>query len=194
MNDLSNFFKIDQTQIKPAAGRILISEPLSTDAHFGRSVVLLTEHNEKGSIGFVLNKLVKMPLSELINDIGDFTPLLSIGGPVSPNTMHFIHTLGKALPNAMQVQEGLFWGGDFGELRLLIKEGAITTDQVRFFLGYSGWAPGQLHAEIEKNYWLVSTISTQQAMTDPQIWETKLKSFGSKFKTWANVPHNPELN
>lgn len=190
-----DFFKVENESMAPRQGRILISEPLLNDSYFKRSVVLLTEYSEQGSVGFVLNKPIDLPVNEVIDDFPDFPATIYIGGPVAKDTIHFIHTLPDLIPNSVQVKGNIYWGGDFDRIKELIGENLIQPDQIRFFLGYSGWSPRQLDDEIENNAWLVSEIEPQKIMhPDQHLWKKTLEDLGSKYKIWTNCPENPSLN
>jgi putative transcriptional regulator len=195
MNLDTDFFKIQHNNISPNRGGILISEPFSRDLYFKRSVILLTEHNEFGSVGFVLNKPIEFPINEIIKDFPPFDANISIGGPVKTDTIHYIHTLGKQIPQSLNVYDNIYWGGDFYILKELIAAGKVLRDQVRFFVGYSGWSPHQLENEISKDYWVVTELKAPDVMADNQnIWKYSLKKLGERYKVWINFPENPNLN
>ena len=196
MNSEIDYFKIETNDISPKKGLILIAEPFLNDVYFKRSIVLLTEHNEEGSIGFVLNKPVNMQIEEVISDFPPFNCHISIGGPVNTNTIHYLHTLGELIPNSVHIQGNIFWGGDFEALKDLIRDGLVSENQIRFFLGYSGWTPHQLEDELTQNSWLVSNITPDTIMNPNthEIWKKVLSDLGSKYKMWINSPENPSLN
>ncbi|MDD3635766.1 MAG: YqgE/AlgH family protein [Bacteroidales bacterium] len=146
-----DFFNIKHKWVSPREGRILIAEPGLMDQYFKRSVILLVEHNEKGTVGFTLNRILDIKLTEMIPDFPDFPALISIGGPVSPNSIHFIHTLGNLVPDTCIIADGIGWGGDFEAIKALIKQKKITPRQIRFFVGYSGWGSNQLEGELKEN-------------------------------------------
>jgi putative transcriptional regulator len=177
-------------------GNILISEPFLADHYFRRSVIYLTENNQEGSIGFVLNKPVEVSLNEIVDDFpgSDFT--ISIGGPVSNNTVHYIHTLGARVPDSVLVADGIFWGGDFDLIKELIAEGAVKPYELRFFLGYAGWSPEQLDGEMQEHAWLVGKIPPRMVMqsVDPKFWKKTMASYNNKYRAWANFPEDPGLN
>lgn len=190
-----DFLNIEHENLAPEQGRILISEPLLSDTYFKRSVVLITEHSDKGAVGFVLNKPVDLPLNEVLADFPDFNAQVYIGGPVAKDTIHFLHTLGELIPNSVHVMDNIYWGGDFDSLKELINEGIVEPSQVRFFLGYSGWSPNQLEGEIEDNAWLVTRVEPDKIMSaDKDIWKKTLDELGKKYKVWANFPENPAMN
>ena len=185
-----------KNNIKPKRGRLLISEPLSQDLFFNRSVVLLTEYNDNGAFGFILNKLSKYNLSELIDDKLIFNPKINYGGPVGTETIHFLHTMGDIIEDSIQVTDKLFWGGNFDIIKDMSKIGALNDNDIRFFIGYSGWAPKQLDEELEKNYWLISESNNNIIFNTrtKQDWEKVITQIDDRYKIWTNVPENPSLN
>lgn len=190
-----DLFKTNYKNLKPETGRLLISYPTLNDFYFKRSIVLLTEHNLKGSIGFVLNKEVKISLSSLVKDFPEIDALVSIGGPVSPETLHFIHRLGEKIPEAIHVVDDIYWGGDFEALKDLIKAGLVENSDLRFFLGYSGWAEGQLEAELDQDSWLVIKNEQVNLFQKKNVkWTEVVKRLGEDFRLWQNFPDDPSLN
>jgi putative transcriptional regulator len=109
MNLEFDFFDIKNDK-KATQGCVLISEPFLNDTYFKRSVVYLTEHTDKGSVGFVLNKPIDLKVQDVLHVFPVIETGISIGGPVSTNTVHYIHTLGSRLPNSVHVQDEIFWG------------------------------------------------------------------------------------
>jgi putative transcriptional regulator len=195
MEPYFNIFKIEYNKVSPKKGRVLVSEPFLQDTYFKRSLVLITEHSQDGAVGFVLNKPLDVKASEVMNDFPLSETTVSIGGPVSTNTVHYLHTLGDLIPNSVHVIKNIYWGGDFESLKDLIKSGEVKPDQIRFFLGYSGWHAGQLEKELEQNSWLVTEIGNNNVM-DPHanLWKNTLSQLGEKYKIWANFPENPSQN
>jgi putative transcriptional regulator len=195
MNLNIDFFKITNNKIA-AKGLVLISEPFLNDTYFKRSVVYLTEHNENGSVGFVLNKSIELNVHDVIQDFPEIDAGISIGGPVNTNTIHYIHTLGDKIHDSIKVKDNIYWGGDFDSLKDLIYAGMVSKEQIRFFLGYSGWAEKQLDNELAQNAWLVAEINPELVMKAEQssFWNQLLEQMGNKYQVWANFPENPGLN
>jgi len=195
MNLDYNFFE-SENEILPAKGKILISEPFLQDNYFKRSIILLTEHSEEGSVGFVLNKPINLNANEVINDFPKTDALISLGGPVNTNTLHYIHTLGDIIPGSVKVLENIYWGGDFEIVKRLIESGNLVKEQIRFFLGYSGWHKQQLEDELADNAWVVTELSPQEIMApiSKHFWKTALKRMGKKYEMWSNFPENPQMN
>ncbi len=196
MNLNYDFYRIEGSSIMPKKGKILIAEPFLNDPHFKRSIVLLTEHNKEGSVGFVLNKPVDMAVSDILEDFPELDVSISMGGPVSTNTVHYIHTLGNAIPNSVRVMKDIYWGGDFEAVKSLAKAGALNRKQIRFFLGYSGWKPNQLEDELAQNAWAVEDIGSYEVMnyTGESSWKATLEDLGDKYKMWLLTPETPNLN
>lgn len=195
IDDLFDFRKLNR--LKPQKGCLLISEPFMEDEHFGRAVVLLGEHNEEGSFGFVLNHYVEqINLGDIMNDFPEFETRIANGGPVKTNNLYYIHTLGDQLPGSIPLIDGVFMGGSFETLRELIEKNKIQRNEVRFFLGYAGWAFGQLENEISQNSWIIANCKEDEIMdtANENLWETVLKRMGGDHKIISNFPENPSLN
>ncbi|TAJ08191.1 YqgE/AlgH family protein [Marinilabiliaceae bacterium JC017] len=191
-----NLFDTSHPKLSPAKGRILIAEPFLQGPYFGRSIVFLTEYGKDGAVGFVLNKSSELYPDEVIDDLYSFKGELFLGGPVSSNTLHFIHTLGDQVPGSMKVTDTIYWGGDFETVKELINEGKADNQSVKFFAGYSGWSPGQLEEEIAENSWIVASVPDEVILSYDleNIWKKTMESMGDVYKTWSNFPQNPTFN
>jgi putative transcriptional regulator len=190
-----DFFKIEHQNVIPASGAILISEPFSNDAYFKRSVVLLTLNDDEGSVGFILNKNVDIPLIDIFGEDIKLDVSVSIGGPVSIDRIDYLHTLGNKIPESKHVIGDIYWGGNFDVVMKLMRMNVIKNDQIRFFLGYSGWSKGQLKNEIDNKYWLVSNADKKTIMPkDDNYWRNTLMRMGKNYTAWLNVPEDPQLN
>lgn len=183
---------------QPAQGKLLLSEPYIMDPRFERSVVLLAEHDvSEGTTGFVLNHVSEAHLGQVIKqDFGQDFPIF-IGGPVEQNALFFIHSAYDKLQSGHEITDSVFWGGDFDRLILLIQEGLIKPDEIKFFAGYSGWEPGQLEAELTENSWVVSKNTYPELcfLRDGEdLWKRALIEMGPKYAHVANFPKFPHLN
>lgn len=196
VDQIFDIFKIDHNNIRPKQGRVLISDPFLSDAYFKRSVVFLTEHSEKGSIGFVLNKPVEVAVNEILADFPSIDTEISVGGPVGTDSVHYIHNLGELIPDSVRVTDNIWWGGDFEMVKQLIDGGSLGSDRIRFFVGYSGWEPKQLEREIEENSWVVSELDSGLIMNsrNRESWKEVLTNLGGRYKLWTNFPENPGMN
>jgi len=190
-----DFFDISNGKVADS-GRVLISEPFLSDHYFRRSVVYLTEHADTGSLGFVLNKSLDMNIGDVIEDFPQVEFPVALGGPVSTNTVHYLHTLGDMIPESVHVNDGIFWGGDFEVMKDLVRGSIATPENLRFFLGYSGWSENQLQTELEMSAWLVGEIPSKLVMKggSSEFWTGVLEGLDAKYKAWANFPEDPGLN
>lgn len=190
-------FQIHSNSLDPKQGDVLISEPLMNDFHFGRSVVLLIDHSEsEGSFGIILNKKLDINVCDIVDEFPDFEAPVYLGGPVGETQLFFIHTLGEMIPDACEIIEGLYWGGDSKTLQKLISMGIANESNTRFFLGYSGWDAGQLVTELVRNSWLVSKINAEQVFETPSsmMWQTLVDNMGDNYALWKRFPKDFESN
>lgn len=185
-----------QNKLKPKRGRLLISYPLLNDPYFKRTVVLLCEHNEEGSFGFVLNKYLDISLSELVDELPDTANRISMGGPVQTSNLYFLHTVGPDIEGSIPITKNLYLGGRFEVLRDQLLSGKIDDKQVRFFIGYSGWSENQLDGELKENAWIISEAPANLLMNTNQdeLWEKVLKRMGKDYSFLVNLPEDPSLN
>lgn len=191
-----DIFKIQSNNLIPRKGRVLIAEPFLPGNYFNRSVILIVAYSNKGTVGFIINKQIDLTIQDYIPELPEFNAPVYIGGPVSTDTIYFIHTRGDVIPGSIHVLDNIFWGGDFEELKRLIELGMIQSSEVRFFLGYSGWDAGQLEREIKENSWLVNDVDGQTVMRRLNMasWADFVKKVGEKYHMWINFPENPSLN
>jgi len=190
-----DFFKY-KNNIKPASGCFLVSEPHLPDTNFDRTVILLCKHDEEGSFGFVLNKKSNLTFNEVINEAEKIRLPVFIGGPVEQNTLNFIHS-DETIVGSELVSDNLYWGGDFDLILNWLNEKVIDGQNIRFFLGYSGWSAGQLMEEIEQNSWMVYKPSDSNIIftTDlTMMWKTVLEEMGGRFSVYSKYPVDPRLN
>jgi putative transcriptional regulator len=179
----------------PSKGKLLVAEPFLGDKNFERSVILLCEHNENGSFGLVLNQLTNLCLDEVIDGVYSDFPLY-LGGPVEQNTLHFIHRLGNEIEGTIELGNGLYWSGDFEIIKTFINIGKIKENDIRLFIGYSGWAKSQLENEMKQNSWIITDTDANFIFDTPskEFWRTVLRRMGGEYKILSNYPTDPRLN
>ena len=167
-----------------------------TDAHFRRAVILITEHDDQGTIGFILNKPIDIKIHSVLSNFPTFNSQLSYGGPVGQDTVHYIHNIGELLPGSESIMDGLFWTGDFDKLKQLIKDKAILEENILFFIGYSGWSVGQLEEELEEGSWIVVDASAQQILHGnyETMWKDVLSPLGDTFDIISEIPDSEIYN
>jgi putative transcriptional regulator len=195
--------KVQPESKKIIPGTLLLARPFLGDPNFERTVVLVCRHDEEdGTFGLVLNRLTDLVLADVLDEYPGPNVRLGLGGPVQHNTLHYIHRIAD-LPEAIQLgapenpsDAPVFWGGDFETLLDWLLDGRIEPDDVRFFVGYSGWSSGQLDAEMANDSWAVRRNGAEKVFTfDPEeLWRGVLLEMGGKYRVLANYPIDPSLN
>lgn len=186
-----------ETNNELKAGSVLVSEPFLADNYFTRSVIYLCDHNADGSFGFVLNKHLDGTLGELGDNLPNIESRVSLGGPVDTSNLFYVHSLGDEVPNSIPCAKGLFIGGEFEAVKRILEEDPTKINQIRFFIGYSGWEKGQLEHELEEKSWIVlNNISKDQILNadNEGFWKKIMESLGGKFKVMSKFPINPSDN
>jgi putative transcriptional regulator len=172
------------------AGSLLVAHPALRDPNFRRCVVLMSAHNAEGAMGVVLNRPMGKRLGELSGEFA-LSPLAGVqlynGGPVQTDQLVLV---------AWQVHaEGfrLHFGIDPDRAQQIVSE---EGSQVRGFLGYAGWAAGQLENEMRVQTWIVADVP-EDLLThsqDESLWRTVLSREGAEWRLLANEPDQPDLN
>lgn len=162
-----------------------------------RSVVLLCRHTpDEGSFGFVLNKLFEKTLDELIPELEDIDFPVYAGGPVQMDTLHYIHQYPQFFSDCQKISDGVYWGGDFETLKILLRANKVEASKIKFFLGYSGWGTDQLESELKEKSWLTVKCTAPIIFNTAtaEIWKASLNELGGNYKLMAHFPTDPQLN
>ncbi len=161
-----------------------------------RTVVLMCEHQSDGSMGFVLNKALESTLDELMTGFeGQKIPVF-YGGPVQPDTIHFLHQLPELIPGGIEIIEGVFWGGNFESVMALANTRQLNIEKIKFFIGYSGWGEGQLKDELNEKSWLTVQANTRLIFgtSTSDVWKNSLRHLGGNYEMLVHYPIDPQLN
>jgi putative transcriptional regulator len=181
----------------PKNGDLLISEPFLHDPNFDRTVILVCDNGIEGTFGLVINKTTSLLLAEVMNETINFNSCLNLGGPVEQNTLHYVHRIKVPIDDSIELGNGLYWSGDFNQIKELIANGQVTEEDIKFYLGYSGWSEGQLREELDQQSWFVKPQATSRQifdMDEEALWQSILKEMGGKYKVFSNYPSDPRLN
>jgi len=181
---------IVQTAVAPG---LLLSMPHLNDPNFTRAVVLMVEHSDEGSFGLIINHPSNLAVSELLEvlDItwrGSDDAVVWSGGPVTPETGWVLHepVAGLSVPAAegptVEIAPGIALSTSQEVLRGIAGD---PPARVRFLLGYAGWGPGQLAAEMVHGSWLHADASPELVFDTPAdaLWETAIRSVGVDLET-----------
>jgi putative transcriptional regulator len=180
------------------AGKLLVAEPFMMDKTFKKAVLLLCEHDQQlGSIAFILNKpLSGIKMENLMGDFPEFEGTIFYGGPVADDTLHYVHTKGDILEDSVDIGDGIYWGGNFDKLKFLIENKLITPKDIRFYLGYSGWSPGQLDDEMKYKSWIITNSDFNYVFSSnhKKLWTKVLNNLGNSFSIIGDLSDSVSLN
>jgi putative transcriptional regulator len=174
-------------------GQLLIAGPSLLDPNFFRTVVLVVEHSEEGALGLVLNRPSETTVGEAVSGLDDLLdpddPMF-IGGPVQPSSLIVLADFEDPEDAALLAfdQVGVLASGA-GQEPVGVRYG-------RGFVGHSGWGPGQLEAEIERDDWILEPAVRADAFTDTplELWEAVLTRKGGSYALVARMPTDPSVN
>ena len=183
--------------VLPAAGRLLVATPALVDPNFARSVVLLLDHDESGTLGVVLNRPTELDVEEVLPAWRPHltgVPVVFQGGPVALDS-----ALGlAAVPGAPDAEEPLGFrrvAGSLGLVDLDAPPEILAPELVglRIFAGYSGWGPDQLDAELAEGSWYVVDALPLDAFTaSPDgLWSAVLRRAAGGARLRGDVPRRP---
>jgi putative transcriptional regulator len=187
----------------PLVGRLLVANPLLPDPNFDRTVIMILAHGPDGSLGVVLNRpsatLVDEVLPRWSDQVGA-PAVVFVGGPVNDEAViGLARTSGSV--SAQEWSAGEMWSrvdGDVGTLDLDQDPVLVGADlsALRVFVGYAGWAAGQLEAEIEADAWWVLDADPDDAFGSRpgDLWRTVLRRQPGSLALVAAYPPDPKLN
>lgn len=170
-------------------GSLLVAAPALHDPNFHRTVVLVAEHTDEGAMGLVLNRPTDTPvaaaLPELAPIAGEADPVY-VGGPVALESVLAV----AELEEPEDASDLLFGSVGF------VQEPDVPVVRGRIFVGYAGWSPGQLEAELEDESWLVVEAEPDDLFGDDAdgLWSAVLRRQGGPYALLSLMPPDPSLN
>lgn len=178
------------------AGTVLLAEPFMLDPNFKRTTVLLVDHSITGSVGFIMNRKMELAINELIDDFPDFPAPVYFGGPVGSDTIHYLHCKGELLEGSDEIAKNVYWGGDYNQLKTLIANGLVQADDIRFFVGYSGWSDLQLEEEMELGSWVPASMDANYLFSSEpeELWKQVMSNKGKNFTVIADMREEANYN
>jgi putative transcriptional regulator len=173
-----------------------VATPPLADPNFDRSVVLLLEHGEDGALGIVLNRPSDTALSTVLPEWHEHATAPGVvfsGGPVAPEAVIALARGGREGTDGWVPVLGEVGTVDVGRDPA---EFGTPLDALRIFVGYAGWAPGQLEAELEADAWFViPTESSDPFSPRPEeLWREVLRRQRGRVAMFANYPEDPTVN
>ena len=180
---------------KARVGDFLVAAPVLQDENFFRTVVLLCVEEEEGSVGLVMNRPLKIDVSQFISDMRGKS-LLHYGGPVKKEVVSYLHRHGDRIRSSLQVLDGVFFSGRFEDMHALMCADETPYTECRFFAGFASWGPGQLESEIEEGSWFVTRAARELVFSTSaeDLWSAVLLRMGGEYAMLSNFPLDPSLN
>lgn len=189
-------------------GYFLISESNMPDPNFYQTVVLVLEHNDEGAFGLVVNRRSHLTLGDIITKFNTeraFRTPVYVGGPVQQEYLFVLHSElpgGEKSSTRLQPTENVFFEPSFQKLEAFFHDehwNSIPADDrphIHLFLGYSGWAPGQLEREMEHGSWIIHPSNDRIVFhANPEVgWKDALRAKGGIYQFFADSEQNPSLN
>ncbi len=171
------------------------------DPHFFKSVVLMVEDGENGSMGLILNQPSKTSVQDALADhfdlpgIGD---LVYTGGPVEPSALFILHNAGDVDDNEQPLLPGLYVGSTANAFQDVVQRIADGDKDIKFriYRGCAGWAPYQLQGELARGDWLTVPATAEHVLHDNpyDLWEQLVEIAGRQSGVVPASNGNPELN
>ncbi len=191
----NDFIKVRATNIPLEGGKLLLAAPFMPDTYFDKTVILMVEQGEDGSLGFILNRAMHVTLNDVVKRKLNHSFSLYNGGPVELNKLFFIHTYGDLIGGSEPIGNDLYLGGDEHDLESLLREGLVDEHRIRFYLGYSAWSPGQLEREMTEKSWVVTPYFKDCVFSDDgQLWRTVVGRLGKAYAHWLEIPDKAYYN
>ena len=165
--------------LKPEKGMFLVSSRSLNDAHFGQSIVYLIEHDTHGSVGLIVNRSTDVSLSEAVPEIDNPRAkfhTLYYGGPVGLPAILMLASIEQPLEGMTHIEDDVYISPDRNMLDKAL-EAETSTIELQFYLGYSGWAPGQLDMEIADGSWHVVKIDSSEIFSGEieSLWQRQIE-------------------
>ncbi len=175
-------------------GRLLVSSPALLDPNFRRTIVLLTEHNEEGAMGLVLNRAAETTVGEAVPQLAplvDDDEPVHVGGPVEPGAVIALAEWDDPEEAAALVFDDVGFVPAEGDSALV----AAATRRIRVFAGYAGWGAGQLESELDEEAWVVLPAVAEDVFGDAdETWTRVLRRQGGQYRLLALMPDDPAAN
>ncbi len=182
-------------------GQFLVAGKQLRDPNFFRSVVLMVEHSDSGSMGLIVNRPSNVSVTRALSEhyeLPESDELVYVGGPVEPAALFVLHSVGEFEENDSDVVPGIFVGSSPEVFERVIAQLAGDTDELAFrvFAGCAGWAPGQLEGELSGGDWhLLPAVASEILPQDPYtLWDDLVGRIRATNRTVPPSPGNPEWN
>ena len=175
--------------------QLLVASPQLADPNFARTVVLITEHNDEGAMGIVLNRPATTTVAEAAPELEALVVPgedVYVGGPVQPSSVIVLaewHAAGQVAVPVFDTIGFVGAGASPDEL-------ARDTLRARVFAGFAGWSTGQLESELGRDDWILEPARPGDVFPEApeDLWREVLERKGGQYALVARMPLDPSLN
>lgn len=138
------------------AGTFIKSTSALDNTYFEDTSIYITEHNDRGAMGFVISR----PFNRSLNELEEFKDSISFplyeGGPVDQEHIFFLHMRPDLIEQGARIGNGIYLGGNFNQVLECLNSGTLGADHIKLFVGYCGWNKDELEAEINEGSWEIT--------------------------------------
>ena len=178
-------------QVRLARGVLLIAQESMVDPNFSNTVLLITEYEETGTVGLVLNRPLENPAVEILpqlQELGLDSYNLYLGGPVRLNSLRLLVQTEAGLDDYYHVVDNIFQITDLRGVQNLLKQEKVQF-RIRLYAGYAGWYPGQLERELLRGGWHLYRSDTSLVFTDDpaSLWERLIEQMDMQWVSRDNM-------
>lgn len=182
-------------------GKYLVAGKRLRDGNFYKTVVLMIEDGEEGSMGLVINRPSSVTVAHALSEhfhLPETDDLVYAGGPVEPSALFILHTAADLDTEEPSVLPGVYIGSSADAFERIVRAAADGDPDLRFriFSGCAGWAPGQLAGELDRGDWIHVPATVESLFdADPyEIWDMMRDRYNELHNILPNGPANPEWN
>ena len=176
-------------------GHLLVAMPTLSDPNFLQAVVLLCNYGPDGALGVILNRPTEITVSALTHDFPRLSSSERIfeGGPVAKNGM-LVLCRGLESDGEASIVDDIFLAKDLESLQEA--DATHSYSDMRCYLGYAGWIPGQLESEVQVGSWKILPANPTLVFdVEPTLlWPQMMRRLGPECAFYATMPLNPSMN
>ena len=183
---------------KSLKGHLLLAGSRLLDPNFAETVVLMVQHDDNGALGLILNRPLETSVKEVCSQVLELPcaveGMLHQGGPCEGPLM-VVHT--HALGGQLEVVDGVYFTTEREQIESLLVNAADGEVRTRFFVGYAGWTPGQLEAEMQTGSWLTAPADIEQIFSediDAQWKKLMQRLTVGRYIDPDQMPRDPNMN
>ncbi len=176
------------------------------DPNFFKTVVLIVDHSEEGSVGLVVNQPTGVNISDALGEhmeVPETPEVVHVGGPVSSTSLFILHNSQLLDPDAAKVASGIYFGSHPSVFEEAVTETIAEQDSgkmkklaFRVFCGCAGWGPFQLESELTRADWMLLPATEDDVFrrNPHEMWDELYQQALQQESLISHLPGDPSLN